>query len=262
MDDLPTAIVVNDEAETPPADDQMPHIEPDRPERSAYWVDLLIAVAIIWSVELALGLALVLAAGGPDLSRVPVGLLATSLLATGATVAVSWAFVCWKYGKSFSEGFAIARVPRRAVLWSIAVGAAAAVVASLILSAAPEGDSLMTKLMRRPDGLLVLVTIAILLPPFEEIYYRGFLYPVLAKHLGGVAAVVVVAIWFGAAHVGQLAGDWLGIPIVFTMGVIWTVMRHRSGSVVPGMVCHLTYNLGLVALTLLSLYCEHAESFL
>ncbi len=246
MDQPPEPIALDAEAKPPGPPPALPAASPG-------WRDLLIAVAIIWAVELALGIALVIAAGGGDLSRMPLGLLAATVAGTAVTVTVSWVFACRKYGRPFAEGFSILRVSRRTVVWSVVLGAAAAVVAAIILSWAPEGDSLMTKLMRRPGGLAVLVVIALVLPPFEELYYRGFLYGVLARHLGGAGAVIVVAVWFGAAHVGQLAGDWIGVPIVFTMGFLWTVMRHRTGSLVPGILCHLAYNLGLVALSVASM---------
>jgi len=250
MDDLPTAVVVNDQPE--PTQDEPAPLVPEEPKREPTWLDLLIAVGIIWSVELVLGVGLMLAAGGPDLWRVPFGLLAVALLGTGATVAVAWVFGCAKHGRGFREGFAIRPVSTRAWVWGLVIGVVASVLAAWILSFAPEGDSLVTKLAKQPEGMAVLVTIALVLPPFEELYYRGFLYPILARYLGGAAAVAIVSVWFGFAHVGQLAGDWIGVPVVLTMGVVWTVMRHRTGSVVPGMVCHLAYNAGLVALSLVT----------
>ncbi len=275
MDELPQAILVEDEA-GPPGNEPLDVAVPEPPPRSANWLDLLIVLAVAWSVELVLAVVLVVAAGGPDLSRVPLGLLAASLIGWAVTLSVAWLFVCRKYGKSFAEGFAVRGVAWWLVLASVAIGVVASVLATLILSALPEGESLMTKLAKQPMGLFVLIAIALVLPPLEELYYRGFLYPILASSfgalatwllksmgaaptdervghvLGGIGAVVVVSIWFGAVHIAQLAGTWMGIPIVFTMGVIWTVMRHRTGSVVPGMVCHFSYNLGLVVITLVA----------
>ena len=245
------------EPEQPEAPEARPEAgEPDEPKRSANWLDLVIAVAILWSIELLLAVVLLALAGGPDLSTIPLGLLAASLLSATVTFVVSWVFVCKRYGKPLAEGFAIAGVPRRTIAWSLALGVAGAVAAALLMGLMPEGDSLMTKLGRTPTGLVVLVTIAIALPPFEEIYYRGFIFPVLSRHLGGVAAILIVAGWFGAAHVGQLTGDWLGIPIVFTMGIIWTVQRHRTGSLVPSIVCHWTYNVCLIAMSMVSMLRE------
>jgi len=152
MDELPQAILVEDEV-GPPGNEPLDVVVPEPPPRSANWLDLLIVLAVAWSVELVLAVVLVVAAGGPDLSRVPLGLLAASLIGWAVTLSVAWLFVCRKYGKSFAEGFAVRGVAWWLVLASVAIGVVASVLATLILSALPEGESLMTKLAKQPMGL-------------------------------------------------------------------------------------------------------------
>ncbi|MFW6162013.1 MAG: CPBP family intramembrane glutamic endopeptidase [Planctomycetota bacterium] len=248
MDDLPPAIASDDS--TAPSDGQLPGHHAAGLKNSPDWRDLVIAVAVIWSVELALSVALAVLTGGGDLARVPLALLAATLVSTAVTFTMVYVLGCAKYGRSLREGFHIRSVALGPVLSGAAIGGLGALGAAFILSGAPQGDSVMTRLMEEPVGLAVLATIALVLPPFEEVYFRGFLYPILARHLGGAWAVGIVALWFGIAHVGQLAGSWIGIPVVFTMGLLWTLMRHKTGSLVPSLVSHMTYNLILVLLSL------------
>jgi len=248
VDDRPPAIGSDDLTAPPEGPIPAPHAA--GPKDSPDWRDLVLAVVVIWTVELILSVALAVLTGGGDLARVPLALLAATLISTAVTFTMVYVFGCAKYGRSLREGFRIQSVALRSVLTSAGIGGVGALGAAFILSGAPQGDSVMTRLMEEPVGLAVLATIALVLPPFEEVYFRGFLYPILARHLGGAWAVGIVAVWFGIAHVGQLAGSWIGIPVVFTMGLLWTLMRHKTGSLVPSLVSHMTYNLVLVLLSL------------
>ena len=87
----------------------------------------------------------------------------------------------------------------------------------------------------------------------EEIYYRGFIFPVLCRKLGAVWSILIVTVWFGGVHAAQLHGDWALLPIVTGMGFIFTVQRYLTGSLLPSIVTHWTYNTFLVFLTVIML---------
>ena len=80
----------------------------------------------------------------------------------------------------------------------------------------------------------------------------GFIFSYLAEKLNGWTALILVTLWFGAVHVGQLTGssmtDWFSLGMITAGGLLWTAVRWKTGSAVPGMLCHLAYNGTIVVL--------------
>ena len=64
-----------------------------------------------------------------------------------------------------------------------------------------------------------------LAPLLEELFFRGFLYPVLARRLGVVAAVILAAASFGLIHAPQLGRAWAPVLVVFLVGLALTIAR-------------------------------------
>ncbi len=81
-----------------------------------------------------------------------------------------------------------------------------------------------------------------LAPLLEELFFRGFLYPVLARRLGVVAAVVLTALGFGLIHAPQLARAWGPVLVVFLVGLVLTVTRAVTKSVATSLLLHIAYN--------------------
>lgn len=86
----------------------------------------------------------------------------------------------------------------------------------------------------------------ILGPWFEEVFFRGFIYPAFRNRLGSVRAVVAVSLIFAALHAHGIAF----VPI-FVLGLALNILYERSGSIVPGAVLHMTHNSAMLALTLM-----------
>ena len=77
-----------------------------------------------------------------------------------------------------------------------------------------------------------------LIGPFcEEVFYRGFLYNGIKKYLGIRWAIVLSALLFGLMHL-----EWIGmIPLVF-MGIIFSYLYERSGSLWTSIIAHILIN--------------------
>lgn len=244
--------------EVPPVVGGWPPPQLPKPARPGI-LELVIGLAIIWGFDLAIGgvaaLLAILVKGGPpsgislDLGLGPAAVLIISLLSGAGTLAVSWFMMCRKFKRSFFEGLALKKIGVGTLAVSVVIGLVGAIVATVLMAFFSTGESAMAKLASTSFGLAVIVVIALLLPFSEEIYYRGFLLPILQRYLGGWA-VGLVALWFVAAHVPQLIGDWMGIPVIFVMGLIWTWQRYKTGSLVPGIVTHWVYNFVQVVIAL------------
>jgi membrane protease YdiL (CAAX protease family) len=85
-------------------------------------------------------------------------------------------------------------------------------------------------------------------PLIEELFFRGFLYPVLARRLGIFLGVVVTAAGFGLIHSPQLGRAWAPILVVFLVGLALTITRAVTNSVAAGVIIHMTYNTTLSVL--------------
>ena len=81
-----------------------------------------------------------------------------------------------------------------------------------------------------------------LAPLLEEFFFRGFLYPVLARRVGVVIAVLLTAVGFSLIHVPQLGQAWGPVLIVFLIGLALTIIRAKTKSVSAGLLTHMAYN--------------------
>lgn len=85
-------------------------------------------------------------------------------------------------------------------------------------------------------------------PLMEELFFRGFLYPVVAGRFGVVIGVLSTSVAFGLIHAAQLAFASGLVLIVFLVGLVLTIVRARTGSVGASFVVHVAYNSTLVVL--------------
>jgi membrane protease YdiL (CAAX protease family) len=81
------------------------------------------------------------------------------------------------------------------------------------------------------------IVICTWVPFVEELTYRGLGYSLL-RRFGQWPAILLVGLLFGLAH-----GLVLSLPIIVVFGCVLAWVRARTGSVVPGMVLHGTFNL-------------------
>lgn len=85
-------------------------------------------------------------------------------------------------------------------------------------------------------------------PLVEELFYRGFLYPVLARRLGVAVSAVITSAAFALMHSAQLAHAWAPLFVLFLVGLALTTTRIVTRSVVPGVLMHIGYNASLFAI--------------
>lgn len=209
--------------------------------------DLLTVVAIVWAVEFFLGvvaavIALAGGAGGNVAHLVPWAVALSNVNA----VVMCWLFACRKYGKGLVEGLAFRRVGVLTALGSVFLGAAMAVGAFYLVVLFPPWMPIEES--QDPLARATWVALIVLIPPFEETYYRGFLFSVLKRLAGAWPAVFIVTAWFASAHWNQFVAAPITIPILTTLGFVQTLQRSRTGSVIPPMLTHWTYNTMLVVL--------------
>jgi len=108
-------------------------------------------------------------------------------------------------------------------------------------------------MFQTPHAALLFMLAAVLLAPVvEETIFRGYLYPVLARSMGVSAGVVITGTLFGLLHAGQLWGGWWQIALLVVVGIVFTIARAFSRTVVASYILHASYNALPVIATLLS----------
>lgn len=94
---------------------------------------------------------------------------------------------------------------------------------------------------------ILLVLALFVAPPVEEWIFRGGIFSALASRLSPLWAGVITTVLFMAAHYPEKIHYPLGFIDVGMMAGCAAWLRVRAGSIRPGILLHMLYNLGAVA---------------
>lgn len=102
------------------------------------------------------------------------------------------------------------------------------------------------------DLIYIFLALVILPPLVEEILVRGFLFTGLKARMTLLPAALVTSLVFAAAHLQWGSGApllWTAAADTFVLSMVLVYLRHRSGSLWPGIGVHFIKN-GLAFLAL------------
>jgi ABC-2 type transport system permease protein/sodium transport system permease protein len=96
---------------------------------------------------------------------------------------------------------------------------------------------------------VVLLAMAVAPGVCEELFFRGFFYGGVRQHFKPIATILITAIAFALFHV-VMAGGAAPERILPSglMGLLLGWVRHRSGSVIPGILLHVVHNAALLTI--------------
>jgi hypothetical protein len=150
-----------------------------------------------------------------------------------------------RYDRPFWRSLACVWPPRG--FWHSAACGVLLAMASLLLGVAlriPETKTPLEELLKDRASILLIGVFGVTLGPLcEELIFRGFLMPLLARSFGALAGVLLAALPFALLHGQEYAWGWKQLAIVFLAGAAFGWMRHRSGSTAAAAVMHGAYNL-------------------
>lgn len=78
----------------------------------------------------------------------------------------------------------------------------------------------------------------------EETFFRGWLQTLLVRKLGPLGGILIATLAFAASHLIVLS-SWLRFATFFP-GLVMALLRHRNGSVLPGILYHALCNVWAV----------------
>jgi membrane protease YdiL (CAAX protease family) len=173
----------------------------------------------------------------------------TYLVVVGFMVFLVWT----RHRMSLSRAIQWNLPGRRLAINALLVGAAMAVVSDIgeVVFHRWIPDSLpITEFFKDRQSALLLASFGILVAPLmEELFFRGFLFPALARWTGPFISIVVTASAFTIVHGAQLGYSWAPLLLIFIVGVALTVTRAVTRSVATGVIVHMTYNFVLLLQT-------------
>jgi membrane protease YdiL (CAAX protease family) len=97
------------------------------------------------------------------------------------------------------------------------------------------------------DAWIVVVFGTLVAPVFEELAFRGFLYPALRRWTGSILAAVLTSVPFALLHAPQLAHAASPLFLVFLVSLVLCAVRDLTRSVAASALVHATYNFSLFA---------------
>jgi membrane protease YdiL (CAAX protease family) len=146
-------------------------------------------------------------------------------------------------------------------------GCALAIFVGLASSKVHTNENMpIQELFKNRENAVLLMCMAVLVAPLvEETVFRGYLYPLLARftysatrnfgmdpshsvHIGIRISILLTGVLFGLMHGAQLGWSWEIVALLIVVGIVFTAVRARTGTVFASFLLHLGYN-SMIAVT-------------
>jgi uncharacterized protein len=156
---------------------------------------------------------------------------------------VLYLLVAWRYGQPFwkSLGWTAFRLP----FLIAATGPMLAISSSavgVLLKAPPLPSPIEDLISDRRSLFIMMLFLTLIGPVFEELMFRGFLFPLLARSTGPWPAIFVTAALFAMVHGYQYRWSWQHLTVVGLAGSVFGFVRYKSGSTAASTLVHTGYN--------------------
>src|SRR5580658_1598922 len=156
---------------------------------------------------------------------------------------VLYLLVAWRYQRPFwgSLGWSVFRLP----FLCAAVGPVLAIATSTLgvfLKAPPFPSPIEDLISDRRSLFIMMLFLTVFGPVFEELVFRGFLFPLLARSLGPWPGILLAATPFALVHGSQYHWSWQHLTIVGLAGIVFGVVRYKPGSTAAATLAHTGYN--------------------
>lgn len=175
--------------------------------------------------------------------------LAAYLVVVGFMALLSWT----RHQLSLPQAISWNAPSQRRALFALGGGVCLALISDIgnvVLNPWIPKSLPITELFKDRPSAFLLAGFAILIAPWvEEMFFRGFLYPALARYTGALVSILITAGAFTLLHGAQLSYSWAPLLLIFIVGVTLTAVRAATDSVALCVIVHMTYNFILLAQT-------------
>jgi len=136
------------------------------------------------------------------------------------------------------------RLPKNPLAYFFAGCGLSLFVALMTASMKAPDSTPMEELFKYPHTAMMFVAMAVFVAPLvEETLFRGYLYPMFARSFGATPAILITGALFGLMHGAQLGWTWGLVAMLTLVGIVFTLVRARTGTVFASFLMHLGYNL-------------------
>jgi hypothetical protein len=149
-----------------------------------------------------------------------------------------WECLGWRKIRAGANGKV--RNPFVFVLGGCGLSLLVAVLTSLMKT--PEQMPVEELFKYRTTALLFMAMAVLVAPLVEETLFRGYLYPLFARSFGVSPSILITGILFGLMHGAQLGWTVSLVTVLIIVGIVFTLVRARTGSVFASYLMHLGYN--------------------
>jgi len=237
---------------------------PEREAREPFWdyVDLLLVIGLGFGLLLLFCLPLLLVVNAENAITKNIVLIAAVLQAA----LYASVYIALKIDFSFRHE---QKAVFRSLGWQrssfpLGVAALVGVTLAFVVSAiaallhTPQVTSPIEEFTKSTGALIFIAILAIAAAPFfEELFFRGFLQPLLSRTFGTALGILLTAIFFGVLHLSEYSMVWQYGVAITLVGVALGYARARSGSLVPSTLMHACFNAVSVVALLVSRYSKH-----
>ncbi len=150
------------------------------------------------------------------------------------TVGLKWSSMSFREAR-FELSFPLRIVP---ALLITSVGAAVVLVEVVLWVPMPESFRYsIVEASQQAPFLSIFVPLVIVAPVAEEFFFRGLLFRDFLERYSVVKSVWATAVMFSLFHLNP----WQAV-VALPLGFWFAFLVLRTGSIVPGIICHATYN--------------------
>ncbi len=129
------------------------------------------------------------------------------------------------------------------------------------LAHTPEVPSPLAGLTNSTLTLILIGLLAATVAPFfEELFFRGFLQPLVSRTFGAASGILITAVIFGSLHGPEYSWQWQYAVAITCVGAVLGWVRYRSGSIIPSTVLHGAFNSVAVVALIFSKYFSPSSS--
>jgi membrane protease YdiL (CAAX protease family) len=149
-----------------------------------------------------------------------------------------WECLGWRKIRAAANGKA--RNPFVFVLGGCGLSLLVAVLTSKMKT--PEQMPIEELFKFRSTAFLFMAMAVLVAPLVEETLFRGYLYPLFARSFGVTPSILITGTLFGLMHGAQLGWTVSLVTVLIIVGIVFTLVRARTGSVFASYLMHLGYN--------------------
>ena len=228
-----------------------------RPQRVPFWgyqdlalvIGLLVAAMAV--ILLGVGTAMFF---WPWLRQNPIPLILPTNLALYVFLLLIFKFLfSSRYGQPMLPSLGW-RMTNSIVLLYAALGGIAlpfAISGVTYLLRMPKTSTQMDEMMKAMPIVPLALMAAVLAPFFEELFFRGFLQPLLTRTFGLILGILFTAALFGGLHAAEYSFVWQYVVAIGLVGVALGFVRAYTNSIVPTTIMHGCFNgLQVIALAM------------